>query len=131
MSMVDTWSIWIATVSFIRASAFDGQSVKPAAQFPQQVRSALAQRGIALATLDIEEPAESRDGGTALVQPGVDLARLEQECRTIRCDCQHAVQRTRRPRPVALLGKPQADVVLKPEEHVAVGHRIEVVRLQL
>src|SRR5690349_6142127 len=110
MSMVDTWSIWIATVSFIKASALDGQSVKPAAQFPQQVRCASAQRRIALAPLDIEEPAEGRNGGAALVQPGIDLAGLEQERRTIRRDRQHAVQRTRRLRPVALLGKSQADI---------------------
>ena len=42
-----------------------------------------------------------------------------------------ALHRARRALPVLALGKPQTNVVLEPQQDVAVGHRIEVLGLQL
>src|SRR5579872_7423811 len=131
MSIVDTWSIWMATLSFIRSISASRQSVKPPAQFLQPCRRPAAQLMVARVTDGGEESLEGADGSAPVVEPGIDLARLEQQLRLVGRHRQHALQRTRRALPVLALGKPEADVVLEPQQHVAIGHRIEVGRVEL
>src|SRR5271168_2516680 len=120
MSMVDTWSIWMATLSFmgrdsyvqeqvprLRFAPLGMKSVKPATQFLQQGRRTLAQSGIAGRALDMEKSLEGGDRGAALVQARVELSRLEQQFRPVRRDRQHALERLRRTCPILALGEPQ------------------------
>src|SRR5689334_11371306 len=134
MSMVDTWSIWMATLSFmdspclavVLSEAKDDvmPSVKPAAQFLQQGRGALAEDRVGLGRVGGEEALEGGDRGAPVVEAGIDLARFEQQLRPVGRNGQHALERARGARPVLALGEPQADVVLQPQQHVAIGHRI-------
>src|SRR5882724_10345752 len=108
MSMVDTWSIWMATLSFMTGSFLGcgGRlSVKPAAQFLQQGRRPLAQVGIAVRPLHAQESLEGGDGGPAVVQARIELAGLEKQFRPVRRDRQHALERLRGARPVLSLGQ--------------------------
>src|SRR5688572_19061956 len=106
----------MATLSFMRLDFLQDvarwrQSVKPAAQFLQQVRRAPAQAGVGLAALDIEEALERGNGSTALVELHVELAGLEQEFRAVRRDRQHPLERSCRAAPVLALGEPETRVV--------------------
>src|SRR5947209_6681054 len=107
MSTVETWSIWMATLSFIQGpwAAGSGSSVKPAAQFLQQRRGALLQAGVDVPAGG-KESFEGRDGRPALVEPGIELARLEQELGPVGRNGQHLVEGTGGARPVLLLGEP-------------------------
>src|SRR4029453_12471009 len=158
MSMLDTWSIWMATFSFMIGGSSNYRhpersrgasslletrtapsaalrsardSVKPPPQVLQQARYALAHRRTPGRAFDMEETLESGNRRAPLVQPGVELAGLEQEFRPVRRDRQHAVERLCGRGPVLAVGQPQEDVVLQPEQHVAVRHRIEMLGMQL
>src|SRR5689334_18370490 len=112
MSMVETWSIWMATFSFmgglLQTAGKQRQSVKPAAQFLQQRRRALAQGRRTVAALDREKALERGNRRSALVQPGIDLAGFEQQLRPVGRDHEHAVEGAGRRRPIVPLCQPQA-----------------------
>src|SRR5476651_1037235 len=91
MSMVDTWSIWMATLSFIVRPRRLGASVKPAAQFLQQGSGVLEHFDVVLGAVHHQEALECGDRGPALVEPDIDLARLVHQRRLFRVDRQHAV----------------------------------------
>src|SRR5476651_2321772 len=115
MSMVDTWSIWMATLSFMIRPRAMGASVKPAAQFLQQGSGVPAHLGAgrpaAVAVIHHQEALESGNRGPALVEPDIDLARLVHKCRLVRIDRQHAVDDLHGAGPVLALDQAQADVV--------------------
>src|SRR5471032_2095387 len=135
MSMVDTWSIWMATLSFMIRPRAMGASVKPAAQFLQQGSGVPAhvgtRRPAALAVVHHQETFESGDCGPALVEPDVDLADLVHQRRLVRVDRQHAVDDLHGAFPVLALDQARADVVLQPQQYLPVGHRIVIGRVWL
>src|SRR5476651_214916 len=118
MSMVDTWSIWMATLSFMIRPRAMGASVKPAAQFLQQGSGVAAHVGAggpaAMAVVHHQEPLESLNRGPALVETDIDLADLVHQRGLFRVDRQHAIDDFHRAFPVFALDQARADVVLQP-----------------
>src|SRR5689334_16818197 len=116
-------SIWTAT-----KSDMDESSVDLLAEVLDQPRHMMA---LAVIVGNLQEALQRRAGRAEVAEPRLDQAGFAIERRMLRRDQQHALQRRRGFLEIAFLDQADLQVVLEPQQDVAVADRGVMLGLQL
>src|SRR3982750_2917437 len=119
-------SIWTATKRDMIAPRV--LSVDLLTEVLDQPRDMMA---LAVIVGDLEEALQRHARGAEIAKPSLDQTGFAIERRVLRCDQQHALQHRCGLVEIALLDQADLEVVLEPQQDVAVADRRIMLRLQL